>query len=216
MVANAPMVQDAPHTVTTSVLVCSPGPEATGGFADAAAAANTFTKTWEANFLAACTTSAWDATYTITAECTGAPDAWTRPAFPPNFVVTTVTCDSCAEPTMTITCPNALGTDRAVINGNGVTATVEPSARVGHPHGRPAGGSGGGGGAADSSDGSSDVSGGGSGGAPAGDKGGDAGKPGSKPAVVTAGSPPMVDGFSLKKGATVLAGLGFIMGVVMI
>jgi hypothetical protein len=81
-------------------------------------------------FPAACATREWIATYTVGEWCPTECDAHHRgrighPDFiPPNFVVTTVHCDVCAEKTQTITCPNALGTAEAVIHGDGVTATV--------------------------------------------------------------------------------------------
>ncbi|KAK4453211.1 hypothetical protein QBC34DRAFT_219268 [Podospora aff. communis PSN243] len=81
-------------------------------------------------FPAACATRQWMATYTVGEWCPTECDSYHRhrighPDFiPPNFVVTTVHCDVCAEKTQTITCPNALGTAEAVIHGDGVTATV--------------------------------------------------------------------------------------------
>ncbi|OIW29788.1 hypothetical protein CONLIGDRAFT_680604 [Coniochaeta ligniaria NRRL 30616] len=75
---------------------------------------------------AACPTSEWIATYTITTTCTGDEAAWTAPAVPPEFEVTTVVCDVCAQKTQTITCPNAEATDVSV-EGNGVTVTVAPT-----------------------------------------------------------------------------------------
>jgi hypothetical protein len=75
---------------------------------------------------AACPTSEWLATYTITTTCTGDQAAWTAPAVPPEFQTTTVVCDVCAQKTQVITCPNAAATDVAV-GGNGVTVTVAPT-----------------------------------------------------------------------------------------
>ncbi|KAK5656295.1 hypothetical protein OQA88_4675 [Cercophora sp. LCS_1] len=76
---------------------------------------------------AACSTRQWLATYTIFETCPGTcpirvveDPHW----IPPNFVVTTVTCDVCATPTQVITCPNALGTAEAIVHGDGITATV--------------------------------------------------------------------------------------------
>lgn len=75
---------------------------------------------------AACPTSEWIATYTITTTCTGDKSQWTAPAVPPEFEVTTVVCDVCAHKTQTITCPNAEATN-VVVAGNGVTVTVAPT-----------------------------------------------------------------------------------------
>ena len=82
---------------------------------------------------AACSTAEWIATYTVTETCTGDESKWTTPAVPANFVVTTVTCDQCAHPTQTITCPNARGTAPAVVVGNGGTATVAPTEAAAMP-----------------------------------------------------------------------------------
>jgi hypothetical protein len=100
-------------------------------------------------FPAACATREWLATYTVGEFCPTECDAHHRhrigePDFvPPNFVVTTVTCDVCAIKTQTITCPNALGTAEAVIHGDGITATVvvTPTLEAERlPHTLPAGG----------------------------------------------------------------------------
>lgn len=69
--------------------------------------------------VAACPTSVWTATYTIQEVCTGDQATWTKPSVPPHFTTTTVTCDVCATPTQTITCPEAGNTG---VWGNGVTA----------------------------------------------------------------------------------------------
>ncbi|KAK0739754.1 hypothetical protein B0T21DRAFT_410083 [Apiosordaria backusii] len=98
----------------------------------------TFTREWAVNFLAADATSSWDATYTILQEFTGDENLWAIPegGIPPNFVQTAVRCAACAEPTVTITCPNVLGTEAAVVVGNGVWATVAPDAAVAGEPGR--------------------------------------------------------------------------------
>ncbi|KAK4204229.1 hypothetical protein QBC40DRAFT_261710 [Triangularia verruculosa] len=98
----------------------------------------TFTREWAVNFIAADATSSWDATYTILQEFTGDEDLWSIPEgnIPPNFVQTAVKCANCAEPTVTITCPNVLGTEAAVVVGNGVWATVAPEAVAGGEPGR--------------------------------------------------------------------------------
>lgn len=84
---------------------------------------------------AACPTSAWTATYTVTEVCSGDPSTWHVPDVLPNFDVTTVVCSVCEEPTQVITCPNALGTEAAVVNGNGVTMTAQPTRAPGAPYG---------------------------------------------------------------------------------
>ncbi|KAK0651836.1 hypothetical protein B0T16DRAFT_454255 [Cercophora newfieldiana] len=91
---------------------------------------------------AACATRQWMATYTVGEWCPTECDSHHRHRIgdsdwlPPNFVVTTVTCDVCAEKTQTITCPNALGTAEAVIHGDGITATVvvTPTPEAEAPH----------------------------------------------------------------------------------
>ncbi|CAP73802.1 uncharacterized protein PODANS_2_11595 [Podospora anserina S mat+] len=92
----------------------------------------TFTREWVVNFIAADASSSWDAAYTIMQEFTGDANLWSVPesGIPPNFVQTAVKCAGCAEPTVTITCPNVLGTEAAVVVGNGVWATVAPEAEV--------------------------------------------------------------------------------------
>jgi len=91
-------------------------------------------------FPAACATREWIATYTVGEYCPSECDATHRQRIeapdyiPPNFVVTTVVCDVCAEKTQTITCPNALGTAEAVIHGDGITATVVVTDEVQPPH----------------------------------------------------------------------------------
>lgn len=84
-----------------------------------------FTVTYSRILLAACPTSEWLATYYVTEVCTGDQATWTTPAIPPNFAVTTVGCNVCAKPQVTITCPVELAsqTGQMTINGNGVTAT---------------------------------------------------------------------------------------------
>jgi hypothetical protein len=112
-------------TSTSAFLICTP------------TAAPVFTTVYETILEAACPTSQWMATYTITETCTGSPAEYTQPAIPAGFVVTTVTCDSC-KPTseIVITCPGAQPTGvlpTVYIEGNGVTATVAPT-----PAGAPA------------------------------------------------------------------------------
>ena len=95
----------------------------------------TFTKVWEYTAWAACPTSEWPATYTVTEVCTGDPDTWMQPNIPPNFVKTVVTCGVCVEKTQTITCPveEAARTGDVRIYGNGVTVT--PAAVPAQPTG---------------------------------------------------------------------------------
>ncbi|KAK2072243.1 hypothetical protein P8C59_006612 [Phyllachora maydis] len=79
----------------------------------------TYTTTYTITKQTACPTSAWVATYTVTEVCTGNPANFTTPAVPSGFVVSTVTCGSCATPTMTITCPSPAPTGSGTGNGNG-------------------------------------------------------------------------------------------------
>ncbi|KAL1868142.1 hypothetical protein VTK73DRAFT_3833 [Phialemonium thermophilum] len=109
-------------TVSSSFLECQP--TATTGLATKTV---TYTTTYCVTLPAACPTSEWLATYTVVEVCTGNPATYTPPAVPPNFVVTTVTCEPCAEKTQVITAPPATPTGPAtVIGGNGVTVTVAP------------------------------------------------------------------------------------------
>lgn len=92
-------------------------------------AASVFTTTYDFTAQAADATSDWLATYTIQEVCTGDPATWTPPPVPPNFVAVTVTCDACATPTQTITCPleAAARTGSVSIWGSGgLTATPVP------------------------------------------------------------------------------------------
>ncbi|KAM7208744.1 hypothetical protein V8F20_000907 [Naviculisporaceae sp. PSN 640] len=128
-----------PPLITSAFLSCdSPlpttlpqTPEDIAAIQSGLALGSLFTTTYEVVLPAACPTSAWTATYTISQVCSGEPSAWTIPSVLPNFDVTTVICDVCEEATQTITCPNALGTEPAVINGNGVTMTAVPTREAG-------------------------------------------------------------------------------------
>ncbi|KAI1214512.1 uncharacterized protein F4807DRAFT_354 [Annulohypoxylon truncatum] len=88
-----------------------------------------YTTVYETILPAACETSQWLATYTITETCMGKPTDYVTPTMPPGFVVTTVACHACKPTTeIEITCPGAQPTGTWVptvsINGNGVTATI--------------------------------------------------------------------------------------------
>lgn len=89
----------------------------------------TYTTTYQTVLPAACETSSWLATYTITETCTGNPAAHPTAAAgpPPGFVVTTVKCPVCAEPEMTVTCPgvqpSGVMPTVTVVATNGITAT---------------------------------------------------------------------------------------------
>jgi len=76
---------------------------------------------------AACSTKEWLATYTVVESCPkkcGPRHPKNSHWIPPNFTVTTVTCDACHHKTQTITCPNALGTEAALIEGDGITVSI--------------------------------------------------------------------------------------------
>lgn len=124
-------------TTTTSFLVCTPAPVTSS-------VTSTFTETYTVTYPAACPTSEWMATYTVTEICTGLPGLWTTPACPPNFYTTTVVCDICEHPTQVITCPNALATAQPGapgvigVGGNGITVTVEIDINYHPPTGVPA------------------------------------------------------------------------------
>ncbi|KAI1092352.1 hypothetical protein F5B19DRAFT_213466 [Rostrohypoxylon terebratum] len=88
-----------------------------------------YTTVYETVLPAACETSQWLATYTITETCAGKPTDYVTPTIPPGFVVTTVACHACKPTTeIEITCPGAQPTGTWVptvsITGNGVTATI--------------------------------------------------------------------------------------------
>ncbi|KAI2463121.1 hypothetical protein F4781DRAFT_145360 [Annulohypoxylon bovei var. microspora] len=88
-----------------------------------------YTTVYETILPAACETSQWMATYTITETCVGKPTDYVTPTMPPGFVVTTVACHACKPATeIEITCPGAQPTGTWMptvsITGNGVTATI--------------------------------------------------------------------------------------------
>ncbi|KAI1139064.1 hypothetical protein F5Y05DRAFT_412928 [Hypoxylon sp. FL0543] len=96
-----------------------------------------YTTVYETVLPAACETSSWLATYTVTETCTGNPADYVTPIIPPGFVVTKVACHACKPTTeIEITCPGAqptgAGYPTVSITGNGVTATVTayPTATV--------------------------------------------------------------------------------------
>ncbi|KAI1432648.1 hypothetical protein GGR50DRAFT_580441 [Xylaria sp. CBS 124048] len=91
-----------------------------------------YTTVYETVLAAACETSSWMATYTITETCQGEPSDYVTPTMPPGFVVTTVSCAVCAETEIEITCPCAEPTKGVHIEGNGVTATITAT-----PHSAP-------------------------------------------------------------------------------
>ncbi|KAH9989039.1 hypothetical protein F4779DRAFT_266799 [Xylariaceae sp. FL0662B] len=104
-----------------------------------------YTTIYEKILPAACETSSWLATYTITETCAGNPAEYVTPTLPPGFVVTTVSCSVCDQKEIEITCPGAQPTGMpptVAISGNGVTATITAS-----PAPAPAMGSNGGSGA---------------------------------------------------------------------
>ncbi|KAI1165267.1 hypothetical protein F5B18DRAFT_209092 [Nemania serpens] len=90
-----------------------------------------YTTVYETVLPAACETSQWLATYTVTETCSGKKSDYVTPTMPPGFVVTTVSCAVCAESEIEITCPGAyltgMGKQTVEIGGNGVTATVTAS-----------------------------------------------------------------------------------------
>ncbi|KAI0874160.1 hypothetical protein GGS24DRAFT_353504 [Hypoxylon argillaceum] len=98
-----------------------------------------FTTVYETVLPAACETSSWLATYTVTETCKGKKADYVTPTIPPGFVVTTVSCAVCAEPEMEITCPGAQptgwGKPTYQVGGNGVTATITATPYPVHPKG---------------------------------------------------------------------------------
>ncbi|EON97647.1 hypothetical protein UCRPA7_6943 [Phaeoacremonium minimum UCRPA7] len=113
---------------SSEFLSCTPYPETV---TRTATTTETFTTTYCVTYPAACPTSEWLATYTVVEVCTGNPATWVTPGVPPNFAVTTVTCDVCEHQTQTITAPvvPAAATGTVTVNGNGVTIT--PAATTG-------------------------------------------------------------------------------------
>lgn len=106
-----------------------------------------YTTVYETVMPAACETSSWMATYTVTETCTGKPADYVTPTMPPGFVVTTVSCPSCKPTEIEITCPGAYPTGPEMpaptysIAGNGVTATVTvyPTETMGYLTAQPTG-----------------------------------------------------------------------------
>ncbi|KAI0197372.1 hypothetical protein EV127DRAFT_9215 [Xylaria flabelliformis] len=101
-----------------------------------------WTTVYETVLPAACETSQWIATYTITETCVGDKTLYVTPTMPPGFVVTTVSCHACQEPEVVITCPGAqptgMGKPTVQIGGNGVTATIIASPAPAPANGIPA------------------------------------------------------------------------------
>ncbi|KAI1861246.1 hypothetical protein JX265_008590 [Neoarthrinium moseri] len=107
-------------TATSVFLSCTPTP----------ATQTVFTTVYVTTLPAACATSSWMATYTVSEICSGSPADYRPGPIPAGFVVTTVTCPSCKPTELTITCPGAQPTGAArtvFIEGNGVTASITPS-----------------------------------------------------------------------------------------
>ncbi|KAI1115782.1 hypothetical protein F5Y14DRAFT_103927 [Nemania sp. NC0429] len=107
------------NTSTSAFLYCPP------------VAQTLYTTVYETVLPAACETSQWMATYTVTQTCTGKKSDFVTPTMPPGFVVTTVSCAVCAESEIEITCPGAyptgMGKQTVEIGGNGITATITAS-----------------------------------------------------------------------------------------
>ncbi|KAI0597984.1 hypothetical protein F4775DRAFT_202861 [Biscogniauxia sp. FL1348] len=114
-------------TSTSAFLYCT-SPPATQTF---------YTTIYETVLPAACETSQWMATYTITETCAGSPADYVTAVIPPGFVVTTVSCPSCNPDEIEITCPGAqptgMGKPTVAIGGNGVTATITATPIVATP-----------------------------------------------------------------------------------
>ena len=123
---------------SSEFLSCTPYPETV---TRTATTTETFTTTYCVTYPAACPTSEWMATYTVVEVCTGNPGSWTPPGVPPNFAVTTVTCDVCEHQTQTITAPvvPAAATGTVHIGGNGVTITPAGATGVVVATGTPGG-----------------------------------------------------------------------------
>ncbi|KAI5923861.1 hypothetical protein F4810DRAFT_197706 [Camillea tinctor] len=118
-------------TSTSAFLYCT-APPATQSF---------YTTIYETVLPAACETSSWMATYTITETCAGSPVDYVTAVVPPGFVVTTVSCPSCNPNEIEITCPGAqptgMGMQTVAIIGNGVTATITAAPAPATPVGAP-------------------------------------------------------------------------------
>ncbi|KAI1328758.1 hypothetical protein F5Y16DRAFT_367841 [Xylariaceae sp. FL0255] len=114
-------------TSTSAFLYCPP------------TSAPLYTTVYETVLLAACETSSWQATYTVSEVCTGAQSDYVTPTIPPGFVVTTVNCNN---EDVEITCPGAqptgMGMPTVSIEGNGVTATIVATPPPAPPAAAPA------------------------------------------------------------------------------
>ncbi|KAI0491199.1 hypothetical protein F4859DRAFT_37715 [Xylaria cf. heliscus] len=207
----------ANFTTTSAFLYCPPVTQ------------TQWTTVYETILPAACETSSWMATYTITHTCVGDKADYVTPTIPPGFVVTTVSCHACHEPEVVITCPGAqptgMGKPTVQIGGNGVTATIvaspSPAPANGHVPAAPTGGfavnwSGGGGGGSGSSSGAGAGSGSGSGsGSGIGSGSGSGSGIGGVSNNGTIGNPPIAltgAAASLKRSLMVGAGLAFLAG----
>ncbi|KAI6090956.1 hypothetical protein F4821DRAFT_255701 [Hypoxylon rubiginosum] len=84
----------------------------------------TYTTVYETVMQAACPTSQWMTTYTVTDTYTGNPTNYVTPTIPQGYVVTTVVCPGCKPmETMTVTQP-AETYPVSVMTSNGITTTL--------------------------------------------------------------------------------------------
>lgn len=115
-----------PRTITSSFLDCE-FPERPHGGNGPHGGVTVHHTSYIVVYPAACSTKEWLATYTVVESCPkkcGPRHPKNHHWIPPNFTVTTVTCDVCHHKTQTITCPNALGTEAAIIEGDGITVSI--------------------------------------------------------------------------------------------
>ncbi|XXH00371.1 hypothetical protein Hte_006715 [Hypoxylon texense] len=82
-----------------------------------------YTTVYETVMPAACETSQWMTTYTVTETYTGKPAEYVTPAIPQGFVVTTVVCPDCKPTEIVVTRPTETPTV-SIITGSGVTSTI--------------------------------------------------------------------------------------------
>ncbi|KAI1776003.1 hypothetical protein F4818DRAFT_412521 [Hypoxylon cercidicola] len=82
-----------------------------------------YTTVYETVLPAACETSQWMTTYTVTETYPSKPDVYVTPTIPQGFVVTTVVCPDCKPTELVVTRPAETPTV-SVITNNGVATTI--------------------------------------------------------------------------------------------
>ncbi|KAI0167173.1 hypothetical protein GGR52DRAFT_92025 [Hypoxylon sp. FL1284] len=113
-------------TTTAMFLSCTPPPTYT---TLSPVTQTMHTTVYETVLAAACETSQWMTTYTVTETYTGSPAIYTTPTIPQGFVVTTVVCPACKTTEIEVTQPAVSTPTVTIMTSNGVTTvTTTPTA----------------------------------------------------------------------------------------